>query len=110
MEQFVKMIKLAWLLTCFGIGVVFFNTGQFSGEYAVLFLIIMKIVTFPIGYLAIYLLRAIMWVLPAAAVSDMAGAYYFAMSVWVLMTVFGYFQWFYLVPKIVARVKASKNA
>ena len=110
MEQFVKIIKLAWLLTCFGIGVLFFNTGHFSGDYVVPFLVMMKIVTFPIGYLAIYLLRAIMWVFPATVNSDMASSYYFAMSLWVMMTVLGYFQWFYLVPKIVARVKASKNA
>lgn len=110
MIQVVKLIKIAWLLACFGIGLVFFNTGQFSGEYAVPFIVIMKIVTFPIGYLAIYLLRAMMWVFPAATNSDMAGSYYIAMALWVLMTVFGYFQWFYLVPKIVARVKSSKNA
>jgi len=105
----IDIIKIVWLLICFGIGIVFFNTGQFTGEYAVTFIVMMTIITFPMGYLAIYFLRAMAWFVSAAFNHDMAGSYEFSVSLWVLMTVLGYFQWFYLVPKLFRAIKARKR-
>lgn len=108
-KQIINIIKIFWLLICFCIGLVFFNTGQFTGEYAVTFIVMMSIVTFPIGFLAIYLLRAMVWIFSTALNHDMTGSYDFSISLWILMTVLGYFQWFYLIPKIIAQIKVFKS-
>lgn len=105
----IQIIKMAWLLVCFLIGFSFFNKGHFTGEYTASFLAMMTLVTFPSGYVAIYLIRAMFWILPAAVNDHMAGSYALALSLWVLMTILGYFQWFYLIPRILAKIKLSKS-
>ena len=104
-----KLIKSVWLLSCFGIGLSFFGRGAFSGESLAGFLGLMTLVSFPSGYLAIYLVRALVWFFPEAPGDEMTRTYYFALSLWVVMTCLGYFQWFYLLPRLLRRFKAVKT-
>lgn len=108
-NRIVKIIQLAWLLVCFYIGQRYFNQDPFSGEAFVAFIEMMSIVTFPIGYLAIYIVRAMVWVLPLTLNNGIAGSPSLCISLWILMTVFGYFQWFYLVPLIGAKIGREKS-
>ena len=45
----IKIVKMAWLLVCFLIGIRYFNRGALAAEYLEGFLAMMTIVTFPIG-------------------------------------------------------------
>ncbi len=108
-EQRFKLIKAAWLMACFGIGLHYFGRGSFTGESMAGLLGLMTIVSFPSGYLAIYLIRALVWFFPAAVGDEMTRTYYLAISLWVLMTSLGYFQWFYLLPWLLGRLKAMKT-
>ena len=108
-EQRFKLIKAAWLLACFGIGLNFFGRGSFSGESMAGLLGLMTIVCFPSGYLAIYLIRALVWLFPSVAGDEMTRTYYLSLSLWVLMTSLGYFQWFYLLPWLLRRLKIVKT-
>ncbi len=73
------------------------------------FLGLMTLVSFPSGYLAIYLFRALVWFFPDAGGAEMTRAYYFSLSLWVLMTSLGYFQWFFLLPRLLRRLKIMKS-
>ena len=101
----IKMIKMAWLLVCFFIGWRYFSKGPVAGEYTESFLMMMTIVTFPSGYLAIYLIRGLIWIVATVVNDQMAGSYNLLLALWVLMTVLGYFQWFYVIPGIYRRLK-----
>ncbi len=104
-----KLIKAAWLLACFGIGLNYFGRGSLSGESLVGFMGLMTLVSFPSGYLAIYLLRALAWFFPDAAGDEMTRTYYLSLSMWVLMTSLGYLQWFYLLPWLLRRFNVLKT-
>ena len=104
-----EIIKMGWLFVCFAIGLAHFNAAQVAGADMAGFLGKMTIVTFPAGYLGVYLLKAIIWFFPAAGGDEVTRSYYFALTLWVLMTSLGYFQWFYLVPKILRKFKILKN-
>ncbi len=108
-EKRFKIIRAAWLLACFGIGLNYFGRGSFTGESMVALLGLMTLVSFPSGYLAIYLTRALVWLFPDAVGDEMTRTYYFALSLWVLMTSLGYFQWFYLLPWLLRRLKIIKT-
>lgn len=108
-KKIITIIKFSWLLICFYIGITYFNKGPSAGEHTVTFISMMSIVTFPIGYLAIYLLRAMVWFFSTVINYDMTGSYNFFISLWVFMTSLGYFQWFYLIPKIFEKVKILKS-
>ena len=108
-EKRFKLIRAAWLLACFGIGLNYFGRGSFSGESMAALLGLMTLVSFPSGYLAIYLIRSLVWLFPGAAGDDMTRTYYFALSLWILMTSLGYFQWFYLLPWLLRRLKIIKT-
>ena len=108
-EQRFKLIKIAWLMACFGIGLSFFGRGSFSGESMAGLLGLMTIVCFPSGYLAIYLIRALVWFFPSVAGDEMTRTYYFSLSLWVLMTSLGYFQWFLLLPWLLRRLRIIKT-
>ncbi len=101
-----KRIKAAWLLACFGIGLTYFGRGSFTGESMTDLLGWMALVSFPSGYVAIYLMQALVWFFPLTAGDEMTRTYYFSISLWVLMTSLGYFQWFYLLPWLLGRLKA----
>ena len=107
--QVFKLIKAAWLLACFGIGLNYFGRGSLAGESLVGFMGLMTLVSFPSGYLAIYLTRALVWLFPDAVGDEMTRTYYFALSLWVLMTSLGYFQWFGLLPWLLERFKVLKT-
>ncbi len=108
-EQGFKLIKAAWLLACFGIGLNYFGRGSLSGESLVGFMGLMTLVSFPSGYLAIYLLRALVWFFPEAAGDEMTRTYYLSLSLWVLMTSLGYFQWFFFLPWLLRRFKVIRS-
>ena len=108
-RQRFKLIKSVWLLACFGIGLSFFGRGAFSGESLAGFMGLMTLVSFPSGYLAIYLIRALVWFFPEVGADESTRTYYLALSLWVLMTSLGYFQWFSLLPWLLERFKAFKS-
>ena len=104
-HNIIKITKLAWLLVCFLIGVSCFHKGPFTGGSVADLMEMMTIVTFPIGYLAIYLIRAMLWFFPATGSDEMVRSYNIAIALWVLMTVLGYLQWFYLLPKFLGKIR-----
>ena len=108
-QHIIKIAKMAWLLVCFLIGIRYFNKGPLAPEFLDGFLAMMTIVTFPIGYLAIYLVKAVFWFLPAALGNETVKTYNIAISLWVLMTIWGYFQWFYLIPRILTKMNRLKS-
>ena len=105
----IKMIKMGWLLACFLIGFNYFSKGHVAREYTPDFLTMMTIVTFPSGYLAIYLIRGVVWMLSSLVNDPIAGSYNLLLSLWVLMTILGYFQWFYLIPALFKHLKQLKK-
>jgi hypothetical protein len=104
-QHLVRILKLAWLLICFYIGIIHFSDGRFSEGYAATLTVMMSMVTFPIGYLAVYLLKTLVWIFAKPIYTDVIGSLNFSIWLWVWMTSLGYFQWFYLVPKILALAK-----
>ncbi len=104
-----EIIKMGWLFVCFAIGLAHFNAAQVAGADMAGFLGKMTIVTFPAGYLGVYLLKAIIWFFPAAGGDEITRSYYFSLTLWVLMTSLGYLQWFYLVPKILTNIRILKK-
>ncbi len=108
-QPIVKIAKMAWLLVCFLIGINYFNKGPLAGDYMPDFLTMMTIVTFPIGYLALYLVKAMVWFLPSTLGNETVRSYNIAIALWVMMTILGYFQWFYLIPQIYAKIARSKS-
>ena len=105
----IKIVKMAWLLVCLLIGISYFNKGPVAAEYMEGFLALMTIVTFPIGYLAIYLVKAMVWFLPATLGNESVKTYNIAISLWVSMTILGYFQWFYLMPLLLGKIRSLKK-
>ncbi len=108
-QRIIKIIRLAWLLICFYIGFIHFSGEHFSAGYAATLETMMSIVTFPIGYLAAYLLKSLVWIFLRAHYAEMVGELNFSLALWVSMTVLGYFQWFVLVPRIWSTVRATIN-
>ena len=105
----IKIVKMAWLLVCFLIGISYFNKGPVAAEYMEGFLALMTIVSFPIGYLAIYLVKAMVWFLPAMLGNETVKTYNIAIALWMLMTISGYFQWFYLIPRCLGKIRSLKE-
>ncbi len=109
-QRIVKIVKLAWLLVCFYIGIIHFNEGRFSAGHAATLTVMMSIVTFPIGYAAAYLLKTLVWIFAQPAYGDVIGSLNFSIALWVLMTSVGYWQWFYVLPRLVAIARAIKKS
>jgi hypothetical protein len=108
--RWIKIIRAVWLLICFTIGLTYLNQEYLTGEAIVTFIKMMTIVTFPIGYLAIYIMRAMVWVMAATFDHQVASSYNLMMTLWVLMTVLGYFQWFYVVPRLLTKLGIIKTS
>ncbi len=99
-------IKLSWMGLSLSIGIPHFLSGQYSGEYALGFVIMMSYITFPVGYLVMYGWALLNWASFHFLGYESTVSLYHSIILWFLLTIAGYFQWFYLTPKIYNRVKA----
>jgi len=99
-------IKLAWIGLSLSIGIPHFLSGQYSGEYALGFVILMSLITFPIGYLVSFGMNLFCWAAFHLFEFELPASLMSSIILWFLYTVAGYFQWFYLIPKIYFRLKA----
>ena len=106
----IYLAKILWLLSCFYIGITHLNGGVFTGESSVSFIMVMSLLTFPIGYLGIYMLTGFTWLLSTVTGHEASNPLIFSIVLWFLMVGLGYMQWFYLVPKLVNKTKILINA
>jgi hypothetical protein len=99
MNRLGSLVKVAWFLAAiaalaFHLYVVFFHTAKDSGVVMVWAMIVL---TFPLGLLPMFAYGF------AAQVSDGAAN---DLVLWLLMAATGFFQWFWLVPRVFRWVKS----
>lgn len=105
---FFRVSQLVWLTLC-TLSFITYSYRilqmQSDAEHGVLFVLQMLVLTFPIGYPANLLSVGAIEILSSfgvvvSAIQDVA-------LQWVFMVVFGYFQWFVLVPKFLVSIKGN---
>ena len=106
----IYLVKILWLLSCFYIGISYFKGGEFTGESSVSFIMFISLLTFPIGYLGIYMLTGFIWLLSIVVSYEASSPLIFSIVLWFLMVGLGYIQWFCLIPKLVNKTKILINA
>ena len=95
-----KILKVTWLLLCVGAYLLVY----LGKDGAILMAYGMLILTFPM-----YFAGAVVGYLIAVTEIQM-NVTLENFVVWLAMTVSGYWQWFILLPKIIAKIKAKREA
>ncbi len=103
------LIKLLWILLNLSIAIPYFNGGEYSGEYQLGFIMLMTIITMPAGTIVQVLLGLIFFLFDSIVTYSETVGLFQSLIIWVFMTIAGYYQWFYLIPKIYMKIKGHSR-
>jgi hypothetical protein len=104
MNRFISLVKAAWILAA--VAALVFHLQSSAKDSYVVFYWSLMVLTFPLGPLP---LLAYGWVvtdgLVTPSTSD-AGGLFETLMLWLVMTSVGFFQWFWLVPRVFRWVRS----
>jgi hypothetical protein len=100
--QIGRLFAVGWLVAWVAVLIISLSQCHVQGIEALVF-ILMMILSFPLGYAALYFV-AVALVSSYAQPAQMPASELLASGIWLFVGIAGYFQWFVLLPWILKRL------
>ena len=108
-----RILQIAWLLSCVAAVAWWYVTygirsdlgGALKAESQIYLIVIMVVITFPIGLVWAYVTGLITYGLEATGIGTVTAWHPDVLLWWLGFVVVGYVQWFKLIPRIVEAIR-----
>ena len=106
-----KSLKLIWLLLCISSLILTLYLFKFCGsdDSEIILIYSMIFLTFPIGFIAAMILTGLIFISEHNFGIIVVTSAFFIVTEWIFFLLFGYLQWFVLIPKVISVTKKRKK-